>query len=200
MGRQRALRVRGISRLVDEALQPVAQGEAGELCVCGPQTVPGYWQDPVKTAERFVQLPISPFEQRRFYRTGDRVVALRDGSYAYVGRTDHQIKVLGFRVELGEIEAALALGRGVLQSACVGWPLEDSRATGIVAFITGPGADTAALLADAQARLPVYMVPKEIVLLEEFPLNANGKIDRNALVAMLRARDAGTPRNADGAA
>jgi len=186
--------------LVDEALQPVAQGEAGELCVCGPQTVPGYWQDPVKTAERFVQLPISPFEQRRFYRTGDRVVALRDGSYAYVGRTDHQIKVLGFRVELGEIEAALALGRGVLQSACVGWPLEDSRATGIVAFITGPGADTAALLADAQARLPVYMVPKEIVLLEEFPLNANGKIDRNALVAMLRARDAGTPRNADGAA
>jgi len=187
--------------VVDEALQPVAQpGDAGELCVCGPQTVPGYWQDPVRTAERFVHLPISPFEQRRFYRTGDRVVALRDGSYAYVGRTDHQIKVLGFRVELGEIEAVLGLGRGVLQSACVGWPLEDSRATGIVAFITGPGVDTAALLADAQARLPVYMVPKEIVLLDEFPLNANGKIDRNALVAMLRARDAAEGRSADGAA
>jgi amino acid adenylation domain-containing protein len=185
--------------VVDEALQAVAPGEAGELCVCGPQTVPGYWQDPVRTAERFVQLPISPFEQRRFYRTGDRVVALRDGSYAYVGRTDHQIKVLGFRVELGEIEAVLGFGRGVLQSACVGWPLEDSRATGIVAFITGRDVDTAALLADAQARLPVYMVPKEIVLLDEFPLNANGKIDRHALVAMLRARDAGAA-SADGAA
>jgi amino acid adenylation domain-containing protein len=183
--------------LVDEALRPVRDGEPGELCVSGPQTVPGYWQDPVRTAERFVQLPVSPFEQRRFYRTGDRVVALRDGSYAYLGRTDHQIKVLGFRVELGEIEAVLAHGRGVLQAACVGWPLEDSRATGIVGFVVGPDADPPALLADAQQRLPPYMVPNEILLLDEFPLNANGKVDRNALVAMLRARTAADAPTAD---
>ena len=179
--------------LVDEALQPVAAGEPGELCVCGPQTVPGYWQDPARTAERFVQLPISPYEQRRFYRTGDRVVALRDGAYAYIGRTDHQIKVLGFRVELAEIEAVLGRGRGVLQAVCVGWPLEDSRATGIVAFVAGSNVDAAELLADAQARLPAYMVPREILIVDEFPLNPNGKVDRNALVARLRDRDAAGP-------
>ncbi len=179
--------------LVDDALQPVAAGEPGELCVCGPQTVPGYWQDPGRTAERFVQLPISPFEQRRFYRTGDRVVALHDGAYAYIGRTDHQIKVLGFRVELAEIEAVLGRGRGVVQAVCVGWPIEDSRATGIAAFVAGANVDAAELLADAQARLPAYMVPREILLVDEFPLNANGKVDRNALLARLRERDAAGP-------
>jgi amino acid adenylation domain-containing protein len=178
--------------LVDDALQPVAAGEPGELCMCGPQTVPGYWQDATRTADRFVQLPISPYEQRRFYRTGDRVVALRDGAYAYIGRTDHQIKVLGFRVELAEIEAVLGRGQGVLQAVCVGWPIEDSRATGIVAFVGGTSIDPPALLSDAQARLPVYMVPKEIIVVDEFPLNANGKVDRNALVTRLRARDTAT--------
>jgi len=185
--------------LVDDALQPVGAGEPGELCMCGPQTVPGYWQDAARTADRFVQLPISPYEQRRFYRTGDRVVALRDGGYAYIGRTDHQIKVLGFRVELAEIEAVLGRGQGVLQAVCVGWPIEDSRATGIVAFVGGTSIDPPALLSDAQARLPVYMVPKEIIVVDEFPLNANGKVDRNALVARLRARDPATAGGAGSA-
>jgi acyl-coenzyme A synthetase/AMP-(fatty) acid ligase len=184
--------------LVDDALKPVPEGEPGELCVCGPQTVPGYWRDPARTVERFVHLPVSPYEQRRFYRTGDRVVQLRDGAYAYFGRTDHQIKVLGFRVELGEIEAVLALGAGVSQTAAVGWPIEDSHATGIVGFVAGSSVDSAALLAAAQARLPSYMVPKEIVVLEEFPLNVNGKIDRNELMARLRSRDASSDSGAGG--
>ena len=178
--------------LVDEALAPVAEGEPGELLVSGPQTVPGYWQDPERTAERFVELSISPFETRRFYRTGDRVVRLASGDYAYLGRTDHQIKVLGFRVELGDIEAVLANGNGVVQAAAVGWPVEDGHATGVVGFVVGPSADVEALRVAAQQKLPAYMVPSDIVKLDEFPLNVNGKIDRAALTARLRER--GTAR------
>jgi acyl-CoA synthetase (AMP-forming)/AMP-acid ligase II len=174
--------------LVDDALKPVAEGEPGELVMSGPQTVPGYWQDPGRTAERFVQLPISPFEQRRFYRTGDRVVRMAGGAYAYIGRTDHQIKVMGFRVELGDIEAVLASGSGVVQAAAVGWPIEDGHATGTVGFVVGPDADVAALRTTAQEKLPAYMVPSEILKLDEFPLNVNGKVDRAALAAKLRDR------------
>ncbi|MFL5578642.1 MAG: amino acid adenylation domain-containing protein [Gemmatimonadaceae bacterium] len=182
--------------LVDDALRPVAAGEQGELCVCGPQTVPGYWQDPARTAERFVELPVSPRLTKRFYRTGDRVVAIADSppdapEYAYLGRVDHQIKVLGFRVELGEIEAAVARFPEVVEAAAVGWPVEEGRALGTVAFVTTGGAvDATALLRELKGALPDYMVPREIVVLERFPLNANGKTDRAALAALLDERAA----------
>ena len=93
--------------LVDDNLNPVRPGEAGELCVSGPQTTPGYWRAPDLTAQRYVQLPVSRHETRRFDRTGDLVASLPGGDYVFLGRADQQIKVLGHRVELGEIEAAL---------------------------------------------------------------------------------------------
>jgi acyl-coenzyme A synthetase/AMP-(fatty) acid ligase len=169
--------------VVDDDLRPLPPGEAGELLVCGPQTVPGYWNDPVKTAERFVEIDTSPERCKRFYRTGDRVVRGESGEYSYIGRTDHQIKVLGFRVELGEIESVLLGHEGVVQAAAVGWPWEDGRALGIVAFVSGSVASTDALIKSAAAVLPEYMVPSRIVLLEELPLNANGKIDRALLLS-----------------
>lgn len=168
--------------IVDEELKPVPAGEPGELCVCGPQTTPGYWNDPVRTAERFVSLPVSPYETRRFYRTGDRVQCLPNGEYVYIGRTDHQIKVLGHRVELGEVEAALRADTRVTQVAALGWPLEQGgAANGIVAFVTGTELDPEHLKAQASQQLQAYSVPQQILVIEEMPMNANGKIDRLAL-------------------
>ena len=176
------------SIVVDETLNEVPDGDAGELLVTGPQTVPGYWQDGARTAERFVELAVTPKTTKRFYRTGDRVIRTETGDYAYLGRTDFQIKVLGYRVELGEVEAALARGDGVVDAVAVGWPQEEGRATGIVGFVTGQVGDVGQLLASLRTRLPEYMVPSEIIVRESFALNANGKVDRNALVAWLEAR------------
>ena len=147
--------------------------------------------DPAKTAERFVDLDLSPTRRKRFYRTGDRVFALRSGNYGYVGRTDNQIKVLGFRVELGEIEAVLLRGPGVVQAAAIGWPLEDGRAMGTVAFVTGTDLDPETLRRDLGASLPDYMIPSRVVVLDEMPLNSNGKIDRRQLASSLET--AGQP-------
>lgn len=171
--------------VVDDELRPVEEGEAGELCVCGPQTTPGYWRDPAKTAERFVHLPEDAFPAERFYRTGDRVKRLENGEYVYLGRTDHQIKVMGFRVELGEIEACLRREPNTVEAVALGWPMNGGTAEGIVAFVSGTGMDLDWMKREARATLPDYMVPKEIRPIEKMPLNANGKIDRNVLAGML---------------
>jgi acyl-coenzyme A synthetase/AMP-(fatty) acid ligase len=167
--------------LLDDELRPVQGAEPGELAVCGPQTVPGYWQDEAKTAERFVTVQVSPSTRMRFYRTGDRAARLDTGDYVYLGRVDHQIKVLGHRVELGEIEAALRSEPGVTEAIAMGWPMEDGTALGIVAFVSGTNIDPAGASAGVRLRLPDYMAPREIRVVDSMPLNANGKIDRNAL-------------------
>ena len=167
--------------ILDDELRPVEAGGAGELCVTGPQTVPGYWQDEAKTAERFVTIPISAATTVRAYRTGDRVSRHANGEYVYLGRVDHQIKVLGHRVELGEIEAALRADPAVVEAVAVGWPVESGTAQGIVAFVSGSQIDTVRLIDSVRARLPDYMTPREIQVIDLMPLNPNGKIDRNAL-------------------
>jgi len=171
--------------LLDEQMRPVDAGSDGELCVSGPQTTPGYWRDPLKTAERFVTLESEGFPSERFYRTGDRVRRLASGNYAYLGRTDQQVKVMGHRVELGDIEACLRGTEGVIDAVAVAWPIVDGSAEGIVAWVTGPVADPERVRAEASTRLPDYMVPKAIHAIETMPLNANGKIDRKALAAQL---------------
>lgn len=167
--------------VVDEQLKPVPPGDTGELCVSGPQTVTGYWRAPEKTAQSFVDLPVSRHESRRFYRTGDLVAQLPGGEYVFVGRADSQIKVLGHRVELGEIEAVLRSHPAVEHAAAFGWPLNGISADGIIAFVSGNAPDTDELLGLAKSRLPAYIVPRKIVILNELPLNANGKVDRKAL-------------------
>jgi len=167
--------------LVDEHLNPVPDGEIGELCVNGPQTTPGYWRAPEITAERYVQLPVSEHQTRRFYRTGDLVAKLPEGEYVFMGRADNQIKVLGHRVELGEIEAVLRAHPGVEHAVACGWPAVGTTADGIVAFISGNVDAVDDLLARARAALPAYIVPRQIFTVAEMPLNANGKVDRRAL-------------------
>lgn len=174
--------------VVDDALKPVESGEAGELCVCGPQTAPGYWCDPKRTAERFVPIEVGLSDARVFYRTGDRVAQQPSGDYAYLGRVDHQIKIHGYRVELGEIEAAILQHPGVVAAAAIGWPLEGGRPEGIVGFAVGKDVEPEAVRRALRGKLPGYMLPTEVVILDSLPLNVNGKTDRAALQSMLSAR------------
>ena len=173
--------------IVDDNLRPVAEGAPGELCICGAQTSPGYWKDPLKTAERFVKIQAAGLPDEVFYRTGDVARQLPNGECVCLGRTDHQIKVLGFRVELGEIEGVLQEGAGVVQAVAMGWPFSEGTAKGIVAFVVGAGIDRSALLKACKASLADYMVPNRIIPMDEMPLNANGKVDRAALRAQLES-------------
>jgi amino acid adenylation domain-containing protein len=173
--------------LLDEELRPVPEDGTGELCVSGPQTVPGYWRDRAKTEERFITVADESGDEARYYRTGDRVRRQPNGDYVFIGRMDHQVKVLGHRVELGEIEAALLAHAGVTEAAVVAWPIEDGSAQGVVAFVCGADPDADRLKEAARARLPDYMVPRAIHVRASMPLNANGKIDRNALRALLES-------------
>jgi amino acid adenylation domain-containing protein len=177
--------------VVGPDLREVDPGSDGELLVAGPQVTPGYWEDAEKTAAAFV---IPPGHEEIHYRTGDRVRRPLEGGepLSYLGRLDHQIKVLGHRVELGEVEAALREESDVDAAIAVGWPPTESGVGGIVAFIGDPGIDTEVLHDALSARLPDYMVPRRFELLEELPVNANGKFDRKALLALLE-RETKTP-------
>lgn len=171
-----------VVRVVDEELREVPRGEAGELLMTGPQMTPGYWEDPERTAQAFVR---PPGEDRVFYRTGDRVRWPEGGPLVYLGRVDNQIKIQGYRVELGEIEAVLRAVSGAEVAIAIGWPRTASGADGVVGFVGHPEGDAAAILEAAKARLPAYMQPSAIRLVAGFPLNANGKVDRSALAKRL---------------
>jgi len=168
-----------VELIVDENLHTVADGEAGELLMAGPQVAKGYWQDSAKTDAAFL---IPPGQQTRFYRTGDRVKRRSvDGPLLYLGRVDGQIKVQGYRVELGEIEAALRDAAGVDTAIALGFPESANGADGVIAFLARTDVPEAEIHQRLQQRLPSYMQPTEYHQLDSFPLNANGKVDRKAL-------------------
>jgi len=171
--------------VVDANDNPVPAGTEGELCVAGPQTFQGYWHNPSLTEQRFLRSKQLNGEELGYYRTGDRVVCRTNGSMIYLGRSDQQIKVHGYRVELSEIEGALLLQPGVVAAVALGWPLENGSASGIVAFVIAPSIAVSDLQQAVQPLLPSYMLPRTIYQLETMPLNANGKIDRLALARHL---------------
>lgn len=170
-------------RVVDADLRPVPVGGEGELLISGPQVTPGYWNDPERTAASFVH---PPGETVIHYRTGDLVRRPPEGRpIAYLGRLDFQIKISGVRIELGEVEQALRRAASTDLAVAVGWPPTPSGAAGIVAFIAGPGIDAKAVVKTLKLALPAVMVPREVHVIDEMPLNVNGKIDRKALIARL---------------
>jgi acyl-coenzyme A synthetase/AMP-(fatty) acid ligase len=173
------------AKVVDERLEEVAPGEVGELLMTGPQRTAGYWQDTRATARAHVRLPA---DGRIYYRTGDRVRRPdADGPLTYVGRVDEQIKILGHRVELGEVESALRQEPGVHAAAAVGWPATSAGVGGVVAFVTGRGLDPAVLRSSVGRKLQAHAVPQAIRVLPDLPQNVNGKVDRRALLELLNA-------------
>lgn len=179
--------------LLDKQSRPVEIGAIGELYVGGAGLARGYLRRPDLTAERFVQNPFDPDPAARLYKTGDLGRYRPDGVVEYHGRNDQQVKVRGYRVELGDIEAALAAHPGVRESVVVvrdgGTPAREEAEAGeqrVVAYIVPDRARevTPAALRDVvAARLPAYMVPSAFVLLDALPLTPNGKVDRQALPA-----------------
>ncbi|WP_010096840.1 non-ribosomal peptide synthetase, partial [Burkholderia ubonensis] len=168
--------------IVDEALRPVPIGVPGEICIAGHGLARGYHKRPDVTAAKFVENPL-PGEQR-IYRTGDIGRWLPDGQIQCYGRVDDQVKIRGYRVELGEIEAALTAHEDVVGAAVM---LRETAhgVRKLAAYVKGSASlsvpDLRAFLA---GKLPDYMVPSDIFPIAEFPLNANGKLDRPALLAM----------------
>ena len=169
------------AQVVDDAQQTVSDGTPGELRLAGPQVTGGYFEDPERTAGAFVL-----DGGDTYYRTGDRVV--RDphtGTLAYLGRTDHQIKVRGFRVELGDVEAAVRDVLKIDTVVALGWPKNAAGADAITVFADADAIARGPTTRALRARLPGYMVPKKIIATRDFPLNANGKVDRGALMQRL---------------
>ncbi|WP_179467261.1 non-ribosomal peptide synthetase [Mycolicibacterium vinylchloridicum] len=171
--------------LLDDALQPVPIGVVGELYYAGEQIARGYWKQPGLTATRFIPNPYAAEPGSRFYRSGDRGRWTEDGRLEFVGRTDHQVKVRGFRVELAEVEAALKAADGVAVAAARTWdgPSGATLAGYVVAHepVSDPAEFAAAVRASVAAALPGYMTPSTISVLAAMPATESGKLNRPAL-------------------
>jgi len=171
--------------VLDAVLRPVPLGVAGELCLGGAGLARGYLEDPQRTAERFVPHPFSRCGAERLYRTGDRVRWTGRGRLEFLGRLDRQIKVRGFRVEPGEIEAALLTHPEVAEAAVVARPdpAGDKSLVACVVAAARCAPSPASLREHLARRLPPALVPSRLCVLSELPLTANGKVDSRALLA-----------------
>jgi amino acid adenylation domain-containing protein len=164
----------------DKDCRPLPPGQEGELALSGPQVAQGYFHDPERTATRFPSI-----NGKTWYRTGDLVVVDEVGSLHHLGRIDNQVKILGHRVELGEVESHLSAICGTDAVAAVAWPVEHGSARGIAAFHTTEGLLAQEIRDKMTLRVPRYMVPQQVRRLERIPLTEQGKIDRATLKAML---------------
>jgi acyl-coenzyme A synthetase/AMP-(fatty) acid ligase len=174
--------------VLDEQLDPVPPGAVGEVCVGGLAVARGYRARPGLTAERFLPDPYATTAGARLYRTGDLVRRRLSGDLQFVGRIDHQVKIRGHRVELGEVEAALRRSPEVAEALVLAEPGPSGRRQ-LVAYVlpTDPSGapEMAARLRRAlRDRLPDHMVPSRLDVVPAFPLTVNGKVDVSTLRAL----------------
>lgn len=170
--------------LLDDQMQPVPQGEEGQLWIGGDGLSPGYFRQPDLTARSFRADPFVSDPDARIYASGDRCRFDEDGNLHFIGRLDDQVKVRGYRIELGEIEAALLSNPAVQAASAQVYRSHAEAADAIVAHVvprSGSTINEADLRIHLAAQLPSYMVPAHIVRMDAFPLNASGKVDKRAL-------------------
>ncbi len=166
--------------IFDENNSIVRQGEKGELCLQGEQLTPGYLNNPTKNEESFFVTTINGV-QKRYYRTGDIAFEDLDGDFLYSGRKDFQIKIQGFRVELGEIEHHVRQYTKLNNVAAVAF----EKSPGLVQihlFVEDYAGEISEIKMHLKSQVPTYMIPAEISSIHSFPLNVNGKVDRKALL------------------
>jgi D-alanine--poly(phosphoribitol) ligase subunit 1 len=165
--------------IIDEDKNILSVNQKGELCISGDQLTPGYWKNPEKNKESFFYSNIDGIPQR-FYKTGDSCYFDDDMDIMLYGRLDYQVKIQGYRIELGEIEYH---SREFLHgNNAVAIAFENKTGnTEIALFIESESTDTNALLVYLKSKMPYYMIPTKFLLNKKFPLNSNGKIDRNIL-------------------
>ncbi|MFD4441145.1 amino acid adenylation domain-containing protein [Nocardia sp. NPDC058519] len=169
-----------VGYVLDSRLRPVPRGIVGELYLSGVQLARGYLGKPAITADRFVADPTRPGE--RMYRTGDLVRRLPGGRFGYLGRADAQVKVRGYRIEVGEIETALRRSADIDTAAVT--VVRRAGGASLVGFVVGKAGRAvivSRVRADLAQRLPAYMIPARIVVMEQLPVNVNGKLDSHAL-------------------
>jgi amino acid adenylation domain-containing protein len=170
---------------------PAPVGVVGELCIGGSGVSIGYLNNPVLTQERFVPDPFPDDPQARMYRSGDRARWREDGTLDFLGRSDREFKLRGFRIAPAEIEAALSQQTGVTQALAMLRP-DGAGQTRLVAYVVGKDVNAATLRAALRRALPSFMVPDFISVLERMPLTGNGKIDVNALPQPVFGREGAT--------
>ncbi|WP_242357595.1 AMP-binding protein [Bacteroides acidifaciens] len=173
-----------IGLILDEQGNEVPDGEKGELCIAGDQVTCGYFNNPEKNTEAFFMKEFNG-EQTRFYHTGDLCYKDVEGDIMYSGRLDHQAKIQGFRVEMGEIEFHAREYLGGTNVVCIAFDNADSL-TEIAMFIEREQFDTDALTQYMRTKMPSYMIPTRIIFIPTFPLNSNDKIDKVKLKALIK--------------
>jgi fengycin family lipopeptide synthetase B len=172
--------------ILDEQLQPLPEGELGELYLGGIQLAQGYLKDLEKTAAAFPANPFTHIPGEKLYRTGDLAKQLPDGSFEYHGRIDSQVKVRGFRVELGEIENILISHPNIKEAAVVALDYESGQKR-LIAGLAGEPVAAQIVKAHLAKHLPHYMIPHRLEWLSSLPKNHNGKLDRKALMTLFQA-------------
>lgn len=174
--------------MLDKRLRETPIDEPGDLYIAGDCLALGYHDDPELTARKFLPDPLADDPGAQMYATGDRARWRPDGEMQFLGRLDHQVKINGYRVELGEVEAAMAAHPEVRASVVVAVDATGGRA--LAGFYTSRAAElpAAELRADLADRLPPYLVPATLRPLAALPLTSNGKVDRGALAAMVVGR------------
>ena len=162
--------------LLNEDDTPTAPGEIGEICVKGPVLALGYYGDAERTAQAFIQNPLNPNYRELIYKTGDLGRWMEDGNLAFHGRKDRQIKHMGHRIELGELEKTASEVEGVSQ--CCAMYNKDKEL--LYLFYTGE-ATSKEIVLHFRAVLPAFMVPRKLIRMDELPRLPNGKLDMQAM-------------------